>query len=141
MLNQDKTVQVSKCVHVRLQDHIDCHMQAVQVWKKLLSPSKVHRLVYINEDHESKIYRSTHRLISVVRDALSADFTTTEILKARRGNEKKYVDKDQLHSSGLPYPRRQHDLIRRLSRCRAQHTLQPFGHRQHCHRSLQTCGI
>lgn len=31
-------------------------MQVVQVWKKLLSPSKVHRLVYINEDHESNIY-------------------------------------------------------------------------------------
>lgn len=31
-------------------------MQVVQVWKKLLSPSKARRLVYINEDHESNIY-------------------------------------------------------------------------------------
>lgn len=56
MLNRDKTVQVSKCVRVWLQDHIDCHMQVVQVWKKLLSLSQIRRLVYINEDHESNIY-------------------------------------------------------------------------------------
>lgn len=48
------------------------------------------------------------------------------ILKARRGNEN-YLGRDQLRFSGQPTRSRQHDLIRRLSRCRAQHTLRHSG--------------